>query len=193
MTLAKALAYFVREAGVSLARSWKVSLIAVATITVSLLVGGIFLVVAGNLARVVEQARDESRVVVYFEEGTPGPAIESVARTAKASPWVRSATLVSAEEARKRFVGIFPSLADLVAGEGSHLPASLEIDADRDSAGAGLYSAWLDSLRGSPGVSMVDDDRDWVRQLAAMVAVVRGLGLALGGVLLGRRCSPSAA
>jgi cell division transport system permease protein len=32
---------------------------------------------------------------------------------------------------------------------------------------------------------MVDDDRDWVAQLSAVVAVVRGLGLALGGVLLG--------
>lgn len=185
MTLAKALAYFVREAGVSLARSWKVSLIAVATITVSLFVGGVFLVVAGNLARVVEQARDESRVVVYFQEGAPDAAIEGVARTAKAPTWVRSATRVSAEEARRRFIDIFPSLSDLVEGEGSRLPASLEIDADRDAAGAAAYSAWIESLRHASGVSMVDDDRDWVRQLAAMVAVVRGLGLALGGVLLG--------
>ncbi len=185
MTFAKALAYFLREAGVSLARSWKVSLIAVATITVSLFVGGVFLVVAGNLARVVERARDESRVVVYFDQGTPRAAIEHVAGEARGASWVRSATLVSAEQAGRRFVGIFPSLADLVAGGEGGLPASLEIDADSEAAGAARYAAWLETLRAAPGVSMVDDDRDWVRQLAALVAVVRGLGLALGGVLLG--------
>lgn len=185
MTLAKALGYFVREAGVSLARSWKVSLIAVATITVSLFVGGVFLVVAGNLSRVVEQTRDESRVVVYFDRGTPEATVEELARQARAPAWVRSADLVSAEEARRRFVDVFPSLADLVAGGEGSLPASLEIDADSQAAGSQRYSAWLDTLRGAPGVSMVDDDRDWVRQLAAVVAVVRGLGLALGGVLLG--------
>ncbi len=184
MTLGKALAYFVREAGVSLGRSWKVSLVAVATIAVSLFVGGVFLMVAGNLARVVEQARDESRVVVYFEDRTPGAAIEALAHEAQTPSWVRSAQPVSAAEARRRFVDIFPSLSDLVAGEQAALPASLEIDADPEAAGAERYAAWLDGLRGAAGVSMVDDDRDWVRRLAAVVAVVRGLGLALGGILL---------
>ena len=40
MTLFQALAYFFREAAVGLARSWKVSLLAVVTIGVSLFLGG---------------------------------------------------------------------------------------------------------------------------------------------------------
>jgi cell division protein FtsX len=40
MTLSRALAYFAREAVVSLLRSWKLSLLAVLTIAVSLFIGG---------------------------------------------------------------------------------------------------------------------------------------------------------
>jgi len=49
VSLLKALRYFLREALVNLARGWKVSLLAILTITVSLLVGGAFLLVSRNL------------------------------------------------------------------------------------------------------------------------------------------------
>ena len=58
MTLLRALRYFVREALVSLVRSWKISLLAVLTIAVSLFLGGIFLLVSSNLSRVVEDFSD---------------------------------------------------------------------------------------------------------------------------------------
>ena len=185
MTVAKALAYFVREAGSSLVRSWRVSLLAVLTIAVSLLVGGVFLVAGGNLARVVERARDESRVVAYLETETPAARAAELAAALGADPRVAEARVVTSEEARERFVEIFPSLADLVEeGEGA-LPPSVEIVVRPGAAAGDDRDPWLEELRATPGVTMVDDDRDWVAQLSAVVAVVRGLGLALGGVLLG--------
>ena len=45
-------------------------------------------------------------------------------------------------------------------------------------------SAWLAELRRHPAVDMVDDDRDWLRQLELLVAVFRGVGLTLGALLL---------
>lgn len=187
MTLAKAFAYFVREAGVNLVRSWKVTLLAVATIGVSLLVGGVFLVAAGSLAAVVEDARDDSRIVAYLEAETTADDVRELAERVRELAWVARVEPVSAAEARERFVAIFPGLADVVAGvdSGSALPPSLEVETATGSAGAGERRAWLDELRSLPGVTMVDDDREWVGQLSALVAVVRGVGLALGGVLLG--------
>lgn len=186
MTLGKALRYFLREAGVSLVRSWKVSFLAVLVIAVSLFVGGIFLVVAGNLAQVVERARDESRVVVYFAPDTGEAETGALAEELAAEDWVLSVRTVSADEARRRFVEIFPGLSDLVAegaGTGA-LPPSLELLVAPGVSGAPLGGR-LDALRAREEVTMVDDDRDWVAQLSAVVAVVRGLGLALGGILLG--------
>lgn len=185
MTVAKALAYFVREAGSSLVRSWRVSLLAVLTIAVSLLVGGVFLVAGGNLARVVERARDESRVVVYLESEAPAARARELAATLGADPRVAEARVVTAEEARRRFVEIFPSLADLVEEGDGALPPSVEVVVRPGAAAGHDRDPWLEELRATPGVTMVDDDRDWVARLSAVVAVVRGLGLALGGVLLG--------
>lgn len=182
MTFVKALTYFVREAGSSLVRSWKVSLLAILTIAVSLLVGGVFLVAGANLARVVERARDESRVVAYLEPETPAGRARELAAALGRDPRVAGARVVTAEEARERFVEIFPSLADLLEEGDAALPPSVELAVRPDGTDR---EGWLEELRATPGVTMVDDDRDWVAQLSAVVAVVRGLGLALGGVLLG--------
>jgi cell division transport system permease protein len=201
MTFGRALGYFFREAMVSLVRSWKVSLLAVVIIAVSLFVGGAFLVAGQNLAAVAERARDESRLVVYFEPGTPMESVSALAEEAEEAPWVAGARTVSADEARRRFATIFPALSDLVEGEETPLPPSVEIEllpaaeallAAAEGSGGdapgdlpGDVGAWLAGLAEVPGVSMVDDDRDWVAQLSTVVAVVRGLGLTLGGVLLG--------
>lgn len=186
MTLGKALRYFLREAGVSLVRSWKVTFLAVLVIAVSLFVGGVFLVVASNLARVVERARDESRVVVYFAAETGEAETRALADALATEPWVAAVRTVTAEDARRRFVEIFPSLSDLVeegSGAGA-LPPSLELLPAPGVAKEAL-AARLEELRARERVAMVDDDRDWVAQLSAVVAVVRALGLTLGGVLLG--------
>ena len=191
MTFRRALVYFFREAATGLVRSWKVSLVAVATIAVSLFVGGVFLVVGGNLSQVAERAKQDVRVVVYFDPEAVGGAaqqtdqMEALAASARKQPWVRGTTLVSAEEARKRFVEIFPGLAELLERDSDALPPSVEIGLAADAASSPGYDAWIEQLHQAPGVSMVDDDREWIGQLRALVAVIRGLGLALGGILLG--------
>ena len=92
---------------------------------------------------------------------------------------------VSAEAARQRFAEIFPSLSDLtLEWTEEPLPASLEVSLDpRRSQREGL-PAWLAELRRHPAVDLVDDDRDWLRQLELLVAVSRGVGLTLGALLL---------
>jgi cell division protein FtsX len=57
VSILQALRYFFREAGINLLRGWKVSLLAVLTIAVSLFIGGAFLLVSGNLSASVERWR----------------------------------------------------------------------------------------------------------------------------------------
>ena len=47
------------------------------------------------------------------------------------------------------------------------------------------FSAWVDELRGRPGVVMVDADQDWISQVETLLALIRGLGVALAAILLG--------
>ena len=185
MKFLQALRYFFREAAVNLLRGWKVSLLAVLTIAVSLFIGGAFLLVSGNLARSLERWRGEMRVVIYLQPDTPEADLRRLAAEASRQPGVRSVEPVTATAARKRFQEVFPSLADLVTGwQDEPLPASLEVGLDPATAGRGR-AAWLDGWRKRPEVSLVDDDREWLGQLETVVAVVRAVGLALVGGLLG--------
>ena len=186
MSLARALRYFAREACLNLLRSWRVSLLAVLTITVSLLLGGAFLLASRNLAASVEGWRGQLRVVIYLKPGTPASGLPRLAAAARAAPWVAGVDVVSPAAARRRFRDTFPTLADVIdSGEGEPLPASLEVALRREQAEAGGLDAWLDAWRRRPEVAMVDDDREWLRQVETAVAVVRAVGLVLGGILLG--------
>ena len=186
MKLYQALLYFLREAWVSLARSWKVSLLAVVTIAVSLGIGGTFLLVSRNLAGLVERWRGEARVVIYLRaDATAADRAELAARIAAAS-WVTGSEERSAAEAAAQFQKIFPGLADLLQGwDQEPLPPSIEVLFDPARADGPAFAAWVSALRAHPAVDVVDDDRDWLRQLATLTALVRGAGLGLGAVLLG--------
>jgi len=182
----KALRYFLQEAAVNLLRGWKVSLLAVFTIAVSLFIGGAFLLVSDNLAASVERWRGEMRVVIYLKPETPEADLRRLAAEAARAPGVVSVEPVTAEAARKRFQEVFPSLSDLVAGwKEEPLPASLEIGLDPRTAGSAPgREAWLAAWRQRPEVTLIDDDREWLGQLATVVAVVRAVGLALVAGLL---------
>lgn len=185
MTLLQAFIYFAREATVNLLRSWKVTLVAVLTIGVSLFVGGAFLLLTGNLAEVVDSWRREMKVMIYLEPGSSVADLDAVAREAADRPWVTSVARVSQEEAQERFVRLFPSLSDLLEGWGDEpLPASVEVGFDPGAAQTAAFDRWLGDLRQHPRVSMVDDDRDWLAQLGTLVAIARAMGLGLGAVLL---------
>lgn len=186
MKFLQALRYFFREAGVNLLRGWKVSLLAVLTIAVSLFIGGAFLLVSGNLAASVERWRGEMRVVIYLRPETSEADLRRLAAEASSGPGVSSVEPVTAEAARKRFQEVFPSLSGLVAGwEDEPLPASLEVGLVPSPSGASGREAWLEGWRKRPEVTLVDDDREWLGQLEALVAVVRAVGLALVAGLLG--------
>ncbi|HEV7785959.1 MAG TPA: permease-like cell division protein FtsX [Thermoanaerobaculia bacterium] len=185
MKLFQALRYFFHEAAVNLLRSWKVSLLAVLTIAVSLFIGGAFLLVSGNLSASLERWRGQMRAVIYLKPDTPEADLRRLAAEAARQPGVKSVQPVTPEGARKRFQEIFPGLADLVAGwQDEPLPASLEVGLD-PAVAPQARTAWLDGWRHRPEVTLVDDDREWLGQLETVVAVVRAVGLALVGGLLG--------
>ncbi len=186
MTFLRALAYFFREAGINTARGWRVSLLAVSTIAISVFVGGLFLLVSANLARAAAAWRDEARLVVYVRPDLPPEERARVRAEIARAGWVRGVREVDSAQAKQRFREIFPGMADLVEGWSEDpLPPSFEVEYEAARADPGAFAAWQAGLRSLAAVSMVDDDRDWLRQLEAVIALVRGVGVTLGGVLLG--------
>ncbi|MFQ5350367.1 MAG: cell division protein FtsX, partial [Thermoanaerobaculia bacterium] len=163
MSLLRILLFFLREAYVNLRRSWKVSLLAVFTITTSLFVGGLFLLLSENLARLLEDWRRQAKVIVYLRSPSPVAERDDLMARLERAEWVEEVRPVSAERARQRFAEIFPSLSDLTLEWSEEpLPASLEVSLDPQRSADAALAEWLAELRRHPAVDLVDDDRDWL-------------------------------
>ncbi len=183
--LVRIFGYFLAEAAVSLRRGWKVSLVAIVIIAMSLFIGGTFLLLTSNLSRVVESWRGEARIVIYLSSDEVARRDSEVLKIASAPPWVSGVEEISAAEARSRFETTFPSVRELFKDwEEEPLPPSLEVAIEIEGVGEDELDDWLISLRSDPAVVMVDDDRDWLRQLEALIAILTGLGAVIGLVLL---------
>jgi len=185
LLVARAIAYFFREALSNLLRSWKISLVAVSTIAVSLFIGGALLLLLGNVQRLVADWRREAKVIVYVGTDVVPRADDALGARLRAAPWVTGLQVVTAEQARRRFERYFPSVADLVHGWGEEpLPASYELAFDPGRVQTAAFEGWVRTIRAQPGVTMIDDDRDWVRQVEGVVEVIGGIGLAIVAVLM---------
>lgn len=183
MTLLQALAYFFREAALNLLRGWKVGLLVAVTIGVSLFVGGLFLLLSAGVARSVEAWRGEARVVAYLTVETGEEVARSIAEEVGRTPWVASVELVSSDEARRRFDGAFPGLSELLETD-EPLAPSLELELRETAPDPAAFEAWVEKLRSRPEIAMVDDDRQWLRQVELFAALLGAVGYGLGGLLL---------
>ncbi len=186
MTFLQAIVYFLREACVSLVRSWKISLLAIATIALSLFLGGVFLLVSGNLRQLIEVWKRESKIVVYLQAEVGVEDSEELTRRLEDAPWTLGIELITAGAAHDRFRKAFPSLSDLLEGwDEDPLPASLEVEVDWPRIDdRRMLDGWIEELRQERAVSTIDDDRDWLGQLETVVYALEALGLVVGLILL---------
>lgn len=182
-----ALRYFLREAVIGLVRSWRVSLLAVLTISVSLFLAGLVLLISQNLSESIDRWRREARFVVYLDPKIGDGERAAVERLLREAPWTSELASVPAEESARRFRSAFPSLSELVAdARYGALPESYEAQIRTAVApDEEQFARWTARLVALPGVEMVDDDRDWIADVEALLALVRGVGSLLTGVLLG--------
>ena len=185
MTWGQAIAYFFSEAFLSLRRGWRVSLLAVITIAVSLFLGGLFALLSHNLKNQIARWQGEARVVVYFDADTTEADLANLEREVLELSWVKEATLVTLEDARARFRSTFPDLVELLDDpDADPLPPSLELRLSDEAAGAALSEDRQERLAGLEGAAWVDDDRAWLDRLEVVIGLVRAIGWALGGLLL---------
>lgn len=185
MTLLRACRFFVSEACVGLLRSWRVSLLASLAIAISLFMVGLVLLVGHNLDRMMAQWRSDTRIVVYLDHDPDPAAVERVRAKIDSAAWVTAVEPVSSAEARERFAGMFPSLAAVLDGwDEDPLPMSVEIAYRENAVATPAFQEWLRQLRADPLVAMLDDDRDWLRQLEKVVSILRGTGLFMGAAML---------
>ncbi len=187
MNFWQATLYFLREAAIGMLRDWRTSLVAILTIALGLFVSGLFYSVTKSLGAGLEKLSGDPVVVIYLEPGEDlgsEAAREVHARVSEAA-WVRDVSETTAEAAVLRFSQAYPGLSDVAEEVGSSpFPASLEATLEPAAIDEAAFAEWSTALLAMPVVSMVDDDRQWLGQMARLLSIVRAVGVALSVALL---------
>jgi cell division transport system permease protein len=180
-----ALAYAWDEALASLWRGRQSAVLSVVTIALALFVLGGFLIVTVNLERLADAWGGTADLSVYLDDAITEEERAAVERALTASAVVGEVEYVSKQQAAARFRETFADLAGaLDTVDDNPLPASYEVGINGTGvAEVGPAEDLASLLRGTAGVADVRFDREWLERLLTAVAVVRGVGLALGTIL----------
>jgi cell division transport system permease protein len=176
--------YFFKEA---LRRIWvskRTSFVAVSMIAISLLILGIFMLVAENLEHAVTQWQGKSRINVYFEGGASPEQIRAVDQYLSSRGELSRRKFVTADEALRRFRTLFSGVSDLVTQlEENPFPPSYEVEVSPSFVQSSAFEPAIDGLRRLPGIEQVQYDWEWLARLRRIAGIVNFAGLVAGGVL----------
>ena len=122
--------YFVKESFVSFKRNWVMSLGAIITIYLSLLLVGVSVGSGMILSQVAESVEQKVSIRVFLKDGAAPEDVDALQAAIVADPNVANVTYTSKEQAledfRETIVKDNPEIVDQL--EGNPLPASLDID-----------------------------------------------------------------
>ena len=179
------LVYFARTAWRGLAASPVTSTVAVGTIGVSLVLVGAFALTLRNMEELLDRFGDDLRVAAYLEEGLSDAERQRLAEIARTVEGVESVSLVSKQEALERFRdGVGRGSALLEGLTENPLPASLEITLVTERRSAAGMAIVVEALTGLPGIDDLASGQDWVEGYLRFLALIRGLAVGLGVILV---------
>lgn len=179
-----ALGYSIGQGALSLWRGRGASVLAVATITLALFVLGAVLLLALNVERLATAWRGSAELSVYLQDDVSPAQRTVITRLLAGSPLVAGSADVTKTEAQQRFIRLFPDLAHLAtSGQDNPFPASIEVRLRPGRGADAAVQTLADRLRGTPGVSDVRYDRQWIDRLLNLAGIVDGIGFLLAAVL----------
>ena len=176
-----ALQYFFTEAGASLWRRRRAALVSILTIAAGMFVLGFFLMLNGNLQRVVGRWSESAELSVYMRDDVTAEQLKVVDDLITESGLGAERTYLSKADAARRFAEDFPDMAGVAQKlETNPFPASFEVRLKPEMREAGAaVDALAATLGGAPGVADVRYDRRWLSRLNAVVRFARGIGIVI--------------
>ena len=122
--------YFMKESATSFRRNWVMSLGAIITIYLSLLLVGISLGSGMLLGQVVESFEDKVSIRVFLKDGAPAEQVDAMQAELMANEMVATVAYTSKEQALEEFKArLMEDSPEVIENlPGNPLPASLDID-----------------------------------------------------------------
>ena len=176
--------YFFLQTRNSLRESLGVSLITTATISIALLLLGLYVALLQNLENLTLSWGRVASVVVYLQDDLGSETLEAFERKILEDNLIDGAVLVRADQALERFRARGPQAAALVEGvSASVLPDTLELSLTGGFAELEALNALTERLRGHPEVEAVDYGKEEFEQLKGLIDFLGWVGSSLGILL----------
>lgn len=171
--------YFLKESLISFRKNWVISIAAITTVALSLLVLGFFMLVAFAANGLMKSTEQKVEIEVFLVDSAPAEAVEALQSEIMSWSEVRKVTYVSKEQAlewlKKEFKG--SDMIDMI--EGNPLPASLKISLKDPEKS----NAIVKRLQGRPEIDEIKHDRQTVERLLAAIKVLRWVGAVFASLL----------
>ncbi|MGM0577229.1 MAG: cell division protein FtsX [Myxococcota bacterium] len=179
---------FVREAWKNIRAAPLLTLVAVLTVAVSLILVGFFGFVMANADRLLDHIARDLRVTVYLSEDATPENVDALQRRIAEREEVVSTTFLTAEEDRERNVELLsPELLEGLDQEAIPGQPAIEVQLEprgRTKDDFARISSWLEELSGAAEVQEMWFGADKIRILFALMDLVKVTGLIICGIVL---------
>jgi cell division transport system permease protein len=177
--------YYIAEAFRGLRSNSVVNLLALGTITMTMLIVGVFLLAFFNLRGAVNTLGERLEMSVYLRDGATQQEREYLLTILKSERGVKKVSYLSRAQALELFKRELKGQEALLEGLGENpLPDSYEVGIDQEYADAAKLDAMAKKFSTLPGVEDVSYGRQGVAALAGLLRLVVYGGTALA-VFLG--------
>lgn len=180
------LTYFLKKALENLRINPFLSLVTISTISISMLILGLFGLIYLNVQQFLHRWGDELHVTAYLKESISRDEAEELRSNIANWPAVEKITYISKAQALASFRSQLREYAGILEGLNENpLPASFELKlVPRGDLGVEIMEQISSRLQQVPGVAEVQYGKKWLAKLRIFVDVVKLLGITVGGLLL---------
>ncbi len=176
--------YFIRQAWLNLTQNPWLNAITLATITVSFLIFGVFLIVFLNTRGLMEEWGSRIRVSAYLVSSLGRAEGLALRDKILAFEEVQEAAYRSKEDAMKILEEKMPDRKELLRGlPRNPLPASLEIRVKPAYQNSEGVKSLVRKLKTVQGIEDLQYGADWLDRFSAFMTLLKILGWGLGGLL----------
>jgi cell division transport system permease protein len=175
--------YCLEEARTSIARRWRVTLLAVLLIASAVFVVGAAMGASSALKAVTHRMTEAAELSVYLARAATPEQLEEAGRVTREDPAVASAEVFDPDRAAARVAEDFPDLADVITALPEQ-PFGAVVEARLAASATQVeIERLVKRVRGLPGVDDVIYDRDVLRRVLLTVTTVRRVMTGLAALL----------
>ena len=169
--------YFVREAIFSIKRNRLMSIASISTVTISLLILGIFAIMIINMNNLANILESQVQVTAYIKEGVKQEEKDTLNEQIRAIDGVTKVDFISKEEALERFAQRLGEQKELLEslGDNNPLPDAFEIHVDTPER----VKVVVDKIKTIDYIEETRFGQEVIEQLFSLTRILR-----VGGIIL---------